>query len=83
MSMKTIISKRSVRMWMAIRGIEKFGDLAERAGLSTSTVYVVLDSNRYNGKTLDAIAGALGCHPFDLLVAEGYPLPHMGAPTVV
>jgi hypothetical protein len=81
--MKTIISKRSVRMWMAIRGIERFEDLAEKAEVSPTTIYTIMDTNRFTGKTLDALAGALNVHPFDLLEAEGHPSPHMGAPTVV
>lgn len=81
--MTTKISKKKVKMWMVLRGIDRVEDLAAKADMSPTTVYTSWDSNRYRGETLDKLAGALGVHPFDLLDAEGYPSPHVGAPASV
>ena len=69
--MKTVISKKQVRILMVERGIDTFQELAEKAGISPTTLYSVLDSNRFTGKTLDAIAEALNVNPIKLLVVEG------------
>ena len=51
-------------------GLEKFEDLAKRAGLSTATVYNALDGYNWRSQTLDAIANALGCSPRDIITID-------------
>lgn len=80
--MRTVVSKRKLKRWMAIRDFERFEDLAVAAKISPTTIYRIVETNKFNGKTLDAIAQALGVNPMDLLEAEGYPLPHMDAPAL-
>lgn len=78
--METRISKKKLKMWMAIRGFEKVEDLASKAEISPVTIYSNWDTNRFQGQTLDKLASALEVNPIDLLDTEGFPDPHMGAP---
>jgi transcriptional regulator with XRE-family HTH domain len=75
------ISEQKVRMFMALVGIESQKALAERAGVGQTTLVALLHGSRsFTGDTLDRIATALECNPLDLLVTDGHPAPHMGAP---
>ena len=78
--METRISKKKIRMWMAIRGFEKVEDLASKAEISPNTIYTSWDTNKFQGQTLDKMASTLNVNPIDLLDTEGYPDPHLGAP---
>ena len=79
MQERMYISEDKLRIWMAIRGVKRYEDLAKMSGLSVTTVYSSLDSDKFRGKTVEAIARALKVHPFDIIEAEGYPDPHLDA----
>lgn len=55
-------------------------DLAALAGISEATMYRVLNGEPFNSVTLGKVAQALGCHPVDLIEADGFTSPHVGAP---
>lgn len=79
--MITKIDKQKVRLWMLNRRIDTYKELAQKANITEATLHSVLDSNRFTGKTLDAVAQALEVNPMDLLYTEGYPNPLVAAPT--
>lgn len=56
------------------RGITQVA-LAEQLGLHQNTIVKIKKTGSTNLGTLESICNALHCHPFDLLVAEGYPEP--------
>ena len=69
--MNTRIDKFKVKRLMGgMEGIETLEDLAELAGVHSNTIYRVLDSYKWKSATLDAIAGALGCNPKDILTVD-------------
>ena len=54
--------------------------LAEKMQMHSSGVLRIKNTGGTNLGTLAAMCNALDCHPFDLLVAEGYPQPFSHAP---
>lgn len=69
-----------VRVLMLQNGLKDQQQLARSAGLSNHTVGRVLKGEGFASPTLDKLAKALKCHPIDIIAAEGYADPHMGAP---
>lgn len=67
---------------MADRGIDTKEELAKRAKISSFTLRNLLSGNDFRSSTVKSLADALECNPMDLLQAEGYPSPHVGAPTI-
>lgn len=65
--MRTKIDRQKVRIHMAMRKLETFDSLIERSGIAQTTFYASLDSPDWKGKTLDALANALNCQPWDLV----------------
>lgn len=57
-------------------------DLASEAGIGEATMYRILNGAAFESKTLGKVAAALGCHPVDLIEAEGYASPHVDAPVI-
>ncbi len=55
-------------------------DLAALSGISEATMYRLMGGAAFNSDTLGKLAGALGCHPVDLIEAEGFERPHVDAP---
>lgn len=55
-------------------------DLASAAGIGEATMYRILNGARFESTTLAKVAAALGCHPVDLIEAEGFASPHVDAP---
>lgn len=55
-------------------------EVAERMDVHYNTVLRIKTGGTTNMGTLQALCNALECHPFDLLVAEGYPPPFYPAP---
>lgn len=68
--MRTKIDRQKVRIHMAMRNLETFDSLIERAGLAQTTFYTSLDSPDWKSKTLDALANALECQPWELVSRE-------------
>ena len=54
--------------------------LAEKMEMHYNGVLRIKNTGSTNLGTLAAMCNALDCHPFDLLVAEGYPQPFSLAP---
>ena len=54
--------------------------LAERAKMHYNGVLRIKTTGRTSLETLALLCDILECHPFDLLVAEGYPEPFCHAP---
>lgn len=57
-------------------------DLAAKAGIGEATIYRLMSGERFSSETLGKVAAALGCHPVDLIEAEGYNYPHLVAPPI-
>lgn len=57
-------------------------DLAVAAGIGEATMYRILNGAPFESKTLGKVAAALGCHPVDLIEAEGFGSPHVDAPVI-
>lgn len=64
---------------MRLRGYDA-ESLAGKIDKHPNTVYRVLREHTTALATVGVICAALDCHPFDLLVAEGYPEPFCLAP---
>lgn len=75
------IDSRKVKQLMAERKIDSIRALAEAANLHPNTVYNVMDSEKFDSKTLARLAAALRCQPQDLLTWSGFaPEPFSLAP---
>jgi hypothetical protein len=68
--MRTKIDRRKVRLRMAMSDIETFDSLLERSGVAQTTFYTSLDSTDWKSRTLDALANALSCQPWELTTRE-------------
>jgi DNA-binding Xre family transcriptional regulator len=55
-------------------------DLAARSGVTPITISRLMQGHPFNSETLGKVALALGCHPVDLIDANGFASPHVGAP---
>ncbi len=76
------IDERKLRIIMATRGIDTLQELSEKSGVSYSTLYNVLNGAPFRSVTLQGLAQALEVNPVDLMVIEGYPVPHVDAPAI-
>lgn len=74
------VDELKVRRRMLDVGIRTVEELAERADMTAVTVRRLFKGYAFGSDTLDRLAGALKCHPYDLLNDEGYPSPHLGTP---
>ena len=54
--------------------------LAEKMDMHTNGIQRIKSTGSTNLGTLEKLCNVLNCHPFDLLVAEGYPEPFSLAP---
>lgn len=68
--MRTRIDRQKVRIHMALRDIDTFDGLIERSGLAQTTFYTSLDNFDWKSRTLDAIANALNCQPWEITTRE-------------
>lgn len=55
-------------------------DVADRMGMHYNSVLRIKTMGSTNLGTLEQLCNVLECHPFDLLVAQGYPEPFYPAP---
>jgi len=67
---RTRIDRYKVKQLMAMREIEIFEELIKLTGLSQTTFYAALDSHAWKSQTLDAIANALACEPWDITTRD-------------
>ncbi len=72
------LNARFIRYMLAERNISA-RKLALTADIGEATMYRLLSGGKFNSETLGKLAEALGCHPVDLVDAEGYSSPHMVA----
>lgn len=68
--MKTRLDRYKIRQQMAVRRMERFQDLIDRADISQTAFYTSVDSHKWKSQTLDAIANALQCSPIELLTVD-------------
>jgi DNA-binding Xre family transcriptional regulator len=64
---------------MELRGMD-LGQLAERTGMHYNSVLRIKNEQSTSFRGLEKLCIALDCHPFDLIVAEGFPEPFLDAP---
>lgn len=57
-------------------------ELAKISGISEPTITRLLQGKPFTSDTLGKLAGALECHPVDLIDAKGFASPHVGAPVI-
>jgi hypothetical protein len=73
-----VVDRRRLVALMERRGIASFNDLAIQGRLSPNTITRLANGGSWTSTTLAIVARTLGCHPFDLLVAEGFTEPGLG-----
>lgn len=81
--MQVRIDERRVKQFMLMAGIDTQLELARRSKLDKQTITRALNGDPFRSDTLSKLAEALNVHPMDLIAAEGFPAPHMGAPALV
>lgn len=64
---------------MSMRG-ETNKSLAEKTGKHPNSIVRLKREQSMGLSELSELCVALNCHPFDLLVAEGFPAPFLAAP---
>lgn len=62
----TVLDKVKTQI-AAVRAGKTLAEVNREAGLSRGYIYECFDTNRVTLATVDSIAQALGCEPFDLL----------------
>ncbi|TXH52975.1 MAG: XRE family transcriptional regulator [Desulfurellales bacterium] len=62
-----VLDKNKIRHLMIDAGYERFIDLADKAGVSQTTLFTAMDSDRWRPQTVERLAKALNCSPFDLI----------------
>lgn len=72
------LNAKFIRHMLAERNISA-RELASTADIGEATMYRLLNGAKFNSGTLGKLAEALGCHPVDLVDAEGYSSPHLVA----
>lgn len=55
-------------------------DLAKKSGFSYNAILRIKREQSTSLEGLQTVCDALDCHPFDLIVAEGYPEPFLALP---
>jgi len=73
------IDKRRLETLMQMRGFDN-ESLAAKMGKHYNSILRLKQEQSTTLANLEVLCEALHCHPFDLLVAEGYPEPFLVAP---
>lgn len=73
------VDRKRIDALMELRGIDAHR-LAERMGMHYNGVQKIRKEESTSIAGLEKLCGALECHPFDIIVAEGYPEPFLAAP---
>ena len=76
------VNEKAVRVFMANAGIVTMEELGNRTGLTQLTLRRLLAGDPFKSGTIQKLAAALNCNPLDILEANGYPAPHLGAPAI-
>ena len=71
--MRTRIDRYKIKQRMAMLRMEKFEELIKASGISQTTFYGAVDSYTWKAQTLDALANALNCQPWELTTREDVP----------
>ena len=75
MTMKEIrVDRKRIDALMELRGID-LHQLAERMEMHYNGVQKIRKEESTSLSGLEKLCSALDCHPFDLIVGEGYPKP--------
>lgn len=75
------VNEKAVRVFMAAMGIDTLEKLAEDAGITSMTLRRLFKGDMpFKSSTIESLARVLGCNPLDILIVDGYPDPHLGAP---
>lgn len=72
--MEIRLDRNRLDQMMALRELDK-KQLADAVGVHEQTIYKIRREQSTSLGTLERLCDALECHPFDLIVAEGYPPP--------
>lgn len=73
------IDRDRLETLMRLRGLG-IADLAVRMDMHYNSVLRIRNEESTSMKGLEKLCNALECHPFDLIVAQGYPKPFLAAP---
>lgn len=73
------VDRRRLGAMMELRGLDN-KSLSERVGLHYNTILRIKEEQSTTLARLEQLCDALDCHPFDLIVAEGFPEPFLEAP---
>lgn len=73
------IDKRRLETLMEMRGLDN-ESLAAAMGKHYNSVLRLKQEQSTTLSNLEKLCEVLGCHPFDLIVAEGFPEPFLAAP---
>jgi DNA-binding Xre family transcriptional regulator len=73
------VDKRRLDALMGLRGIDN-KTLATMLDTHYNTILRIKEEQSTTLARLEQLCDALECHPFDLLVAEGFPEPFLAAP---
>lgn len=68
------VDRQRLDKLMELRGLDTTS-LAAKAGMHYNSVNHIRREQTTSLSGLEKLCDALNCHPFDLLVAEGYPEP--------
>jgi DNA-binding Xre family transcriptional regulator len=66
----TRLDRYKIKQQMLRCKLEYFRELIDLAGISQTVFYTSLDNHKWRSQTLDALANALRCSPFDLLTID-------------
>lgn len=73
------IDRERLEVMMRLRKMTN-KELAEKSGLSYNAILRIKREQSTSLEGLQRTCDALDCHPFDLIVAEGYPEPFLAIP---
>jgi len=73
------VDRKRLEAMMALRALSN-EKLAEAIGMHYNGLLRIKTVQRTSFDGLEGLCKALHCHPFDLVVAEGYPEPFLAAP---
>lgn len=79
--MSVRINAKFVRQMLIERGMDQ-RMLAEKSNISEPTITRLLQGKPFTSRVLGDMAEALGCHPVDLIDANGAAPPLVDAPSV-
>ena len=70
------VDRGRLQVLLSLRGIDEH-QLAKRTGMHYNNIGRIQRQQSTSLAGLEKLCDALECHPFDLIVAEGYPKPFL------